>query len=76
MAVKFLTKIRESLGLTRYGLARRLNIPTQSVDYFEKDGQSLKLSVLVKLRKIGGLTWIQLGKMLDDEFDDSKPINK
>jgi transcriptional regulator with XRE-family HTH domain len=72
MAVKFIKTIREQLGFTRYKLSRVLNIPTQSVDHWEEKGVAIKPEVLCKLRKLGGLTWGEMGKMLDDEFLDKE----
>ncbi len=66
--MKFIKHIRKQLGLTRYALAKELNIASQSIDHLEAKGIAMKLDSLCKLRKVSGLSWSKFGEMLDKEF--------
>lgn len=68
--MKFIRKIKLDLGMTRRGLARKTDIDSQKILYYEKKGSKLAefLSWLCRLRKISGLSWSAFGKLLDDEF--------
>ncbi len=68
MGVKFLGAILERLQITPYGAAKWLNIPAQLVDHALKRGESIHVKTLCKWRYISGLTWNQIGKLLDNEF--------
>lgn len=66
--VKFLREIIKAKDLSSYGLARLIDIPTQSIDHALSTGRSLAISTLVKLRYVSGFSWSKFGKMLDDEY--------
>ena len=69
MGVKFIAKIRERAGnITRYGLAKLLGVPPQTVDYLEEKGKNLTMSRLRQLRTIGKLSWQELGELIDREY--------
>lgn len=69
MHMKFINKIMELAGIaTNYALARKLGVPTPTVDNLVKSGKYIKPQVLCELRKIGGLSWKEYGEMLDEEF--------
>lgn len=66
--MKFIGTIRKRLRLTRYALAKELEIKTQSIDHLEEKGLSMKIDTLCKLRRVSGLSWDKFGSMLDREF--------
>lgn len=68
MNVKFLKTIRENLGLTQYGLAKKLGVMPNQVANFEEKGRQMPLGMLCKIRELSGLSWEELGEMLDKEF--------
>lgn len=64
-------KILDNRGITRYRLAKELGINTQALDYMLKsDSKAVKLSTLIKLQEISGLTVSQFWKLLTDEHTD------
>lgn len=70
--MKFLKKIREDKGLTHYGMAKELGMIHQSYIQYETKAQGMKFASLCKLRKDLGLSWDQLGRLLDEEFGEKK----
>lgn len=78
MTMQLLKIIREKIGIkrglnepiTRYRLARDLNLPTPSLDYYEEKGKNLPLALLCKLKNLSGLTWNQIGKIIEDEYGE------
>lgn len=66
-AMKFLKKIRESKGLTRYGMAKLLGMIPNTYNHYEDKAEGIKLETLVHIRKELGLTWPQLGKLIEEE---------
>lgn len=72
MKVQFIRIIREKLNMTRYGLAKQLGVMPNQIQHYEEKGSGFKMEALCRLRQISGLTWNQLGKMLDDEFLEKK----
>lgn len=72
MSVHFVKKIRESKGLTRYALAKLLGVMPQTVDWWEDRASGRGYEMLVELRQIAGLSWDQMGEMLDKEFKKKK----
>lgn len=64
-------KILDNRGITRYRLAKELGINTQALDYMLKsDSKAVKVSTLIKLQEISGLTVSQFWKLLTDEHTD------
>jgi transcriptional regulator with XRE-family HTH domain len=78
MQVDLVKKIRDRLGVTRYGLARLLGLPTPSIDHLEESGKAIKIEVLAKLRRAADLTWDEVGDMIDEEVfaGEAKPKRK
>lgn len=74
MGMKLLQKVRDQTGLKNYSIAQRIRelgheVTCQGIDGYSKDGaQSIRLAVLVRLRKITGLSWASFGRWLDEEF--------
>lgn len=69
--MKFVKIIRENLGLTRYRLARELGEATQTIDNLEEKARLIRPELLCKIRKLSGLSWNQLGLLLDKEYPNS-----
>lgn len=64
-------KILDNRGITRYRLAKELGINTQALDYMLKsDSKAVKLSTLIKLQEISGLTVSQFWKLLAEEHGE------
>lgn len=61
-------KILDNRGITRYRLAKELGINTQALDYMLKtDSKAVKVSTLIKLQEISGLTVSQFWRLLTEE---------
>lgn len=77
MGMKFVETILKKSGCeTQYAFAKKLGISIQSAQYIlgvtaqPRTRKSIDPRLLCKLRKAGGLTWKQLGKLLDKEFGE------
>lgn len=73
MIVEFIKKIASKQGLTSYALAKRMGVSTTTAqkwlgEHGYTSPKGLQLDSLCKLRELGGLSWEDLGKMLDREF--------
>ena len=67
--MKFLKKLREKRGLTFYGAAKKLGMIQQSYIHLENKAQGVKMKNLVAIKKEYNLSWDELGKLIEDEFD-------
>jgi DNA-binding XRE family transcriptional regulator len=65
--MKTLKKIREKLGFTHYKAAKRVGLTQQGYIVAEKSSRSIKVDVLVALKELSGLTWEEVGKMLESD---------
>lgn len=63
--MKTLETIRNKLGLSDYKMSQRLGLTQPGYIHTERKGKSLRIDVLCKLQRISGLTWAELGKMLE-----------
>lgn len=81
MRMRILDKVKEvhSAGgkvASNYNVAKRLReigieITTQGIDQYDKEqARSMRLDVLVGLKRLSGLNWEKFGKMLEEEFSD------
>lgn len=67
---------KKSGARTQYAFAKKLGVSLQTVQYIlgvtakPTTRKSMDLRLLCKLRKASGLTWQQLGRLLDREFGD------
>lgn len=68
-AMRFLKKLREDRGLTKYGMAKFLDMIPNTYTHYEEKAEGIKLEVLVDIKRRCGLTWEQLGKMLEKEVE-------
>lgn len=64
----FIMNIRKKLKLTRYSLAKKLNIPTTSLVKLEESSVYIRPEVLCNLRLLSNDSWEMFGKKLDKEF--------
>lgn len=63
-----LLAILKRLEITRYRLSQSTGISEQVLrSWIVRDATTVKLSHLSKLRKYSGLTWNQLGELIDKE---------
>ena len=74
--MRFLKKLREDLGLKPYSMAKRLGLLTNTYVYYEEKAEGIKLEALSDIRRKLGLTWNQLGKMIDEEVATSRAEKK
>lgn len=67
---KTIKKILDARGITRYRLAKELGINTQALDYMLKsDSKAVKLSTLIKLQEVSGLSPSAFWRLLVDEHE-------
>lgn len=64
-----LRKIAEKNNLKGYGMARALGVPLNTYYYMVRDSDYLILRVLVKLKKFFGLSWPELGKLIEKDCE-------
>lgn len=68
---KTIKKILDNRGITRYRLAKELGINTQALDYMLKsDSKAVKVSTLIRLQEISGLSVSQFWRLLTEEHSD------
>lgn len=66
--------VKKSGCRSQYAFAKRVGVSLQTVQYIlgvtakPTSRKSMDLRLLCKLRKVSGLTWQQLGRLLDKEF--------
>lgn len=65
--MKFLKKLRDSRGLTKYSMAKLLGMIPNTYNHYEDKAEGIKLDTLAHIRTTLGLTWDELGKMIDVE---------
>lgn len=66
--MNLIKNIKKAAGCSTYRLARNVGISPSLMDYYLNRGTGVRLDLLCRLRKTAGLSWVQLGKLLDDEF--------
>lgn len=74
MGMELLKKIKKAAKLTNYGIAKELNeknvkITIPGIDAYERDtAKSMRLDVLVGLKRLSGKSWDVFGEWLEEEF--------
>lgn len=58
-------KIRKKLGFSKYKLSKELGISQTQYNYYVKNPASIKLPMLSKLKEISGLSWTDIGELID-----------
>lgn len=74
--MRFLKKLRESRGLTAYGMAKLLGMIPQTYLHYETKAKGIQLEILASIREKLELTWEELGKMIDIEVKDNNKKGK
>lgn len=80
MAMQLIEKIRQVTKLKNYGLSKTLremgiNVTTQGIDgYARPECRGMRLDILAGLRKTTGLSWNEIGKLIDSEFLPSESL--
>ena len=78
MGVEYLDKIKKRLVATNYSLAKSLktlgiDANTQGLDCYDKKGaRNTRLDILVGLKHLSGLSWDDIGKSLEREFNPKR----
>lgn len=70
--MQFLKKLRDEKGLTQYAMAKYLGILQQTYIHYEREAKGIRLEVLGDIREKLGLTWEELGKLIDEERRSDK----
>jgi|688.fasta_scaffold147979_3 DNA-binding Xre family transcriptional regulator len=61
-------KILDARKISRYQLAKELGITPQALEYMlQNNSRGVRVSVLIKLQEVSGLTVSQFWKLLKDE---------
>jgi DNA-binding Xre family transcriptional regulator len=61
-------KILDARKISRYQLAKELEITPQALEYMlQNNSRGVRVSVLIKLQEVSGLTVSQFWKLLKDE---------
>lgn len=73
MAMRFLAKLRKDLGIrSMYKMAERLGMLNNTYIYLEKKAKGCELQTLVDIKEKCGLSWDQLGDMIEMEVKTYK----
>src|SRR5262245_59296413 len=73
MAMKFLEKLRAKLGFdSQYAMAKHLGMIEASYRYLEKTSKGCELKTLVDIKDKCGISWNELGKLIEDEVKETK----
>lgn len=70
--MKFLKDIREERGLTRYGMAKLLGMIPGTYYNYEDTAQGIQLAALVRIKRRLGLSWEELGRLIEAELKPEK----
>lgn len=70
LTMKFFKKLREDRGLSKYEMARLLEMLPQTYYYYEDQAKGCSFEILSHIRKKLKLSWSQLGKLIDGESDE------
>lgn len=76
VGMRFLKKLRERKGVSQYKMAQLLGMIQQTYIYYESEAKGMKFKTLSRLREVLGLSWDELGKMIDDEAKESDKKTK
>lgn len=57
-------------------MAKLLNLLTNTYVYYEETAQGIKLEVLSEIRKTLGLSWSEMGRLIDEEVRAEKKSQK
>jgi DNA-binding XRE family transcriptional regulator len=72
MGVQTFRIIREMLGWTRYKMAKELGISQTQYDYLEREAKSTQTKLLIKLKKVSGLSGNEFWKIFEREVKEKE----
>jgi DNA-binding Xre family transcriptional regulator len=68
---KIIKKVLDGRDITRYRLAKEVGITPQAMDHMLKtDAKGVRVSVLIKLQEVSGLSVAHFWKLLRDEHGE------
>ena len=72
--MRFLRALQDNAGLNPNQAALRLGVPPQTYHYWLKNADSIKFEYLVRIKQAFGLTWAQLGKLIETEIAENQRV--
>lgn len=63
--MKTVETIRKRLGLTHYGLSKKLGLTQPGLIHLERKSKAIQILTLSRLRKISGMSWEEVGALID-----------
>jgi transcriptional regulator with XRE-family HTH domain len=73
--ISFVGRLAAGAGLTGNAVAKAIGVGRQTYYYWLKPGTSINFAHLVRLKRFFGLTWAQLGELIDEDLA-AKEANK
>lgn len=67
--VKWLSEVRKEMGISLYAMAKKLGMIEASYRYLENEAQGCKIATLVKVKKVSGKSWEEIGTMFEKDTD-------
>lgn len=67
--LKFLAKLRREKGWSKYRVAMELDVLPQTYQYYEEGALGIKLSKLLEIQKLFGLSDSRLMKLIRKDFN-------
>lgn len=74
--MRFFKKIREKLGLTKYEMANHLGMLPPTYYYYEDKAKGCSFEVLASVRKKLGISWNDLGALIDAEYQSASDMEQ
>ena len=76
LRMRFLRGLQDKAGLKPNRAAIMLGVPPQTYHYWLNNADSIKFEYLARIRKAFGLSWNELGKLIDEEIAQNKRGSK
>jgi hypothetical protein len=76
LTMRFFEKLRAKKGLTKYEFARFLGILPQTYYYLEDKARGCSFEILCLIREKMGLSWDELGRLVDNEVKHNAKAEK
>lgn len=70
MAVQAFKIIRESLGWTRYKMAKELGVSESHLRHIEENGEDTRGKNLIKLQKVSGLSPTKFWQIYTQQYEE------
>lgn len=68
--MEFLEILRKNKKLSQNAMAEFLDMRTSSYVYLEKRANGIQLDTLVRIKNRLGISWADLGKLIEKEYRD------